>query len=114
MAKKKSAPPTVKSILKELEAAMRKGLGKKSLSGSARKYWKDMYTKSVTDRLGNKGDWESERKRALKAAKKLGAVARVLTDGKYVSKATAELAANAIAKYPGCPGVGSGRWCPPA
>jgi len=112
--KKKSAPTTVKSILKELEGAMRKGLGKKGLSGSARKYWKDLYTKSVTGRLGDKGDWKSERKRVLKAAKKLGAVARVLTDGKYVSKTTAELAADAIAKYPGCPGVGQGRWCPPA
>ena len=114
MAKKKSAPPTVKSILKELKAEMKKGLGKKGLSGSAEKYWKALYTESVTDRLADKGDWESEKKRALKAAKKLGAVARVLTDGKYVSKTTAELAADAIAKYPGCPGIGAGRWCPPA
>jgi hypothetical protein len=109
---KKSSPPTVKSILKELDEAMHKGLGKKGLSGGAKAYWTDLYTQSVTARLENDGDWEAEKKRVLKAAKKLGAVARVLTDGKNVSKAVAELAADAISKYPGCPGLGEGGWCP--
>jgi hypothetical protein len=111
--KKKTSPPTVKSVLKELEEEMRKGLGKKKLSGGAKTYWTGLYTQSVTDRLGKGGNWEAEKKRVLKAAKKLGAVARVLTDGKNVSKTTAELAADAISKYPGCPGPGGGGWCPP-
>lgn len=109
---KKTTPPTVKSILKELDEAMHKGLGKKGLSGGAKTYWTDLYTQSVTDRLAKGGDWEAEKKRVLKAAKKLGAVARVLTDGKNVSKAIAELAADAVSKYPGCPGAGEGGWCP--
>jgi len=118
MAKKKAAKPTVKSILKELKAEVNKGLGKKKMSPPARKYWVELYTKAISDRLAKGGDaggdWASARKRVLKAAKKLGAVARVLTDGKHVSKVTAQLASDTIARYPGCPGPGSGEWCPPA
>lgn len=114
MAKKKAANPTVKSILKELKAEVNKGLGKKKMSPPARKYWVELYTKAITDRLAAGGDWASARKRVLKATKKLGAVARVLTDGKNVSKVIAQLASDTVARYPGCPGPGAGEWCPPA
>ncbi len=113
-AKKQAAKVTVKSILKELNAEVTKGLGKKKLSPPARKYWTELYTKSISDRLAAGGDWALARKRVLKAAKKLGAVARVLTDGKNVSKVIAQLASDTVALYPGCPGPGSGEWCPPA
>ena len=111
--KKKPAPPTLKSILEELDGAMRKGLGKKKrLSVKARAYLKDRYTKSVTKAMEQKADWTKERKRVLRVGKKLGAVARVLTDGKIVLTWAAEAAANAVVGDPRC-GMGTGRWCPP-
>ena len=110
--KKKSAPPTVKSILSELDPAMRKGLGKKRLSAKARAYLKARYTGSVTKALEQNTDWTKDRKRVLKVAKKLGAVARVLSDGQIVLVWAAEAAANAVVGDPRC-GMGTGRWCPP-
>jgi len=112
--KKKTQPPTVQSILKELEEGMRKGLGKKRLSKAARTYLTARYTASVTKQLADKADWEKARKRVLKVAKKLGAVAKVLSDGKIVMKWAAEAAADAVVNDPKCLGMGAGRWCPPA
>ena len=113
MAKKKTQPATVQSILKELEEGMRKGLGKKRLSKAAKTYLTERYTKSVTRQLDANADWEKARKRVLKVGKKLGAVAKVLSDGKLVLAWAAEAAADAIANDPKCPMMGSGRWCPP-
>jgi hypothetical protein len=115
MAKKEPKPPTVESILKEFETEMRKGLGKKKrLSKAAREYLTQRYTTSISDQLKAGADWEKSRQRALKVGRKLGVVAKALSDGNIVLAWAAEAAADAVANDPKCPSIGMGRWCPPA
>jgi hypothetical protein len=111
MAKKKPAP-TVASILKECQAKVKSGLGKKRLSKKAREFWTDEYTKSIAKQLGTPGsNWLVDRKRVLPVAKKLGKVAAALATGQIVLLWAAEAAAAAVKKDPGCPGAGAGGYC---
>jgi hypothetical protein len=112
MSKKSPAkPPTVESILKECEAKMKQGLGKKRLSADARAFWTATYTKSIKEQLNAGGNWNHDRKRVLPVAKKLGKVANALSTGNIVLKWAAEAAAVAVKSDPGCPSLGAGGWC---
>jgi hypothetical protein len=104
------SPPTVESILKECGKEVRKGLGKKRLSKAARAYWVAKYTASIGTALKG-GNWESDRKRVLPVARKLGKVANALSTGGIVLLWAAEAASVAIKSDPGCPGVGAGGYC---
>src|SRR5829696_7113986 len=109
---KKSAPPTVESIMAECEKQVRSGLRGKRLSRQAREFWEDGYRASITKQLAAPGsNWLVDRQRVLPVAKKLGKVAAALATGKIVLLWAADAAATAVRADPGCPGgAGSGGY----
>ena len=108
----KKAPNTVESILAECTKAVEQGLGRKRPSATARKYWIDKGRASITKQFAVKDTWNRDKTRVLKTAKKMGAVAAVLSDGQVVMAWAAKAAGEAIKQDTKCRAQpGRGGYC---
>ena len=108
---RRQSPATVEQIMIECRKAMRKGLGKKSLTLAANNYWEANHLAAVTKQVAGGANCYKDRKRALPVATKLGKIAAVLAGKGMVAKWAAEAAHEAVKRDPGCPAVGAGGYC---
>lgn len=104
-------PPTVDSIVKECEKEVRRGLGKKTLSKTARDYWDTNHRASIQANLQAGADWLTDREMTLKVSRKLGKIAAILTNSNRVQLWAAKAAHVAVKADPICPAPGSGGYC---
>ena len=111
MAKKKKNPPTVEDVMNECRQKVKQGLGGKKLTKAASDYWETNHYTAIKKMIDGGANWDTDKKNVLPVAKKLGKVAKALTDKGKVLLWAAEAAHVAVKADPRCPPIGAGGYC---
>ena len=111
MPKKAPQGNTVKSVLKEMTAEVKKGIGTKRFSKDARGYLIRNAKRTIKIQLDKGDTWDEDKENTLPVARKLGKIAAILANGQIILKWAAIAAAEAVQEDPRCPGVARGGYC---